>query len=191
MRARLAFLALVGVSTIGAVRCGGDNGVNLDASTDGTSGNDSPSVGDASNDVGMGNDTSTGNDTGTSDASDGGAMDTGSTGITNWGYGTATVSDCSQCVGHTQPCVYCGTADASSLAGNCVQQGTGCYGGAPTGYGICTCAGGNVALCPEAYQVCLAFGQGHYCLTCGEFNQTNGLTCENSGKCDAMDGGCL
>ncbi len=191
MRVQLAFLALSCVSFGLAQACGGDTGVNIDASSDATVG-DSPNNGNDVNtsDVAQQNDTGTA-DTGTSDASDGGTQtDSGKTGITSWGCGNTTVTDCSLCIGHTQPCVFCETADASVLAGNCVQQGTGCFNGAPTGYQVCGCPSGDAGQCPWPDQVCVSFN-GHFCLTCGEFNQTNGLTCENGGKCDAVDGGCL
>jgi hypothetical protein len=190
MRIRMAFLVLSYVPYAIIQGCGGDSGVNIDASTDGTV-SDSPNMGnDASNDVAQQNDTGMGNDTGTgSDASDA-SMESGSTGILSWGCGNATVSSCALCIGHTQPCVYCETKDASVLAGNCVQEGTSCFMGAPMGYGNCPCPGNDAGGCPEPYQVCFAF-MGGQCGTCGEIPETNGLTCENGGKCDSVDGGCL
>jgi len=191
MRARFAFLVL-SCASYGIVQaCGGSVGTGSDASTDVTVGNDAPNGGnDASNDVAQQNDTGA-TDTGApSDASDGG-VDTGNTGITSWGCGTATVSDCSLCIGHTQVCVYCANTDASVLAGNCVEQGTGCVGAGPTGYQTCMCPGGDAGGCPESNQVCLMITGHDYCLTCGEYTGTNGLTCENGGKCDDVDAGCL
>lgn len=181
MRIRLAFLVLSCVSYAAVQGCGGDNGTGNDASTtDGTVG-DGPSNGnDASNDVAQQNDSGS-SDTG---ASDGGAADSGNT-IGSWMCGTATVSDCAQCIGHTQTCVYCGIADGSALAGNCVQQGTSCFMGAPMGYQTCRC--GDASPCPEGDQLCF----GARCFTCGEIPETNGQTCENGGKCDSADGGCL
>jgi hypothetical protein len=195
MRIKLAW-AFLSCAAYALVRCGGDNGVNLDGGLDVTM-NDVTPGSDASNDVmqndtGNPNDTGTGTDTGGSDASDGGtAMDSGGSNIGSWTCGNATVTDCSQCIGHTQPCVYCANMDASALAGICVQQGTGCGNGTPTGYNLCKC-NTDAGVCPEAYQVCLFAGTAYsVCDTCGAVNQTNNLTCKSGGKCDAFDGGCL
>jgi hypothetical protein len=192
MRARFAFLVLP-YAAYGLVQaCGGSTGTGVDASTDVTMGNDAPNNGNdaATNDVSQPMDTGT-TDTGSTDASDGG-VDSGSTGITTWGCGTATVTSCALCIGHTQECVYCADNDASALAGNCVEQGTGCVGAGPNGYETCTCPGGDAGECPESNQVCLKITNTEYdCLTCGEYNGTNGLTCTGGGKCDAVDAGCL
>jgi hypothetical protein len=193
MRARLAFLVLSCVSYGLVQACGGEATTGIDASTDGSVGNDAPINGnDASNDVAQQMDTSPMDDTGTtSDASDGGAPDTAGMGINSWTCGNTTVSDCSLCIGHTQTCVYCADNDASALSGVCVQFGTGCGNTIPMGSNLCACdkdAGG----CPEPYQVCLQITQtAGVCDTCGAVTTTNGLTCENGGKCDAVDGGCL
>ncbi|HEY2368155.1 MAG TPA: hypothetical protein VGH87_17270, partial [Polyangiaceae bacterium] len=59
--------------------------------------------------------------------------DTGGKPITSWTCGNATVSDCAQCIGHTQTCVYCADNDASVVSGTCVQTGTGCGNTTPQG----------------------------------------------------------
>lgn len=122
--------------------------------------------------------------------------DTGGKPITSWTCGNATVSDCTQCIGHTQTCVYCADNDASVVNGTCVQTGTGCGNTTPQGFNLCACphTDGGVSACPEPYQVCLYLGpqnQPGVCDTCGAVNTTNGLTCQGGGKCDAVDSGCL
>jgi len=190
MRARLAFLVLSCVSYGAVQACGGEATTGGDASTDGSVGNDAPISGnDAGNDVAQQMDTGT-SDTGTpSDASDAG--DTGTNPISIWTCGNVTVADCSLCIGHTQGCAYCADNDASVLVGTCVQQGTGCGNGIPMGYNLCACPK-DAGACPEPYQVCLPLTMANsVCDTCGAVPMTNGLTCENGGKCDADDGGCL
>jgi len=115
------------------------------------------------------------------------AQDSGATeaGALAFACGTGTVSDCSQCNGMPQPCVYCKQGDATSLAGRCTTAGTSCAFGAPSGYGECTCAN-SASSCPESYEVC-RFGS---CRTCSDSNTNDGLTCQNGGKCDSQDGGC-
>jgi hypothetical protein len=138
-------------------------------------------------DTGPGNDAGPGND---------GAVDAGpdtSTNISIWVCGTVTVADCSLCTGHTMPCAYCANADASTLAGACVEQGGGCGGTIPMGYNLCRCSNGDAGPCPEAFQVCLNAGgppTNDVCDTCGAVTTTNGLTCENGGKC-TLDAGCM
>ncbi len=185
MRFRASFLVVSFVSYAVAQGCGG--------STDSQGPPDS-SVDSSSNDTGNGNDTSTNdtgtNDTGTgndagSDASDAGT-DTGTT-IGTWTCGNATVTDCSQCIGFTQPCVYCAVTDASVQSGACVQEHTNCFnGGIPNGFADCPCTAATQ--CPDDFQVCTQAGR---CHTCEDNNGNNGLTCKNGGKCDAVDGGCL
>jgi hypothetical protein len=190
MRVKLAW-GILSCVAYALVRCGGAVGADLDGGQDVTT-KDVSSGPDASNDVVQQNDTGNPSDTGTgSDATDGGAPDSGSN-INQWTCGSATVTSCSQCIGHTQACVYCANMDASALAGNCVQQGTGCGTGIPTGYNLCRCPD-DAGSCPEAYQVCLPFGGpgNGVCDTCGAVNQTNNLNCQGGGKCDAVDGGCL
>jgi hypothetical protein len=190
----------VGAVTV-AYACGGttdtgDDG-GVDSSTDGTTAPDNfnPPP-DSGSDVVTTPDTGTG-DAGSGDASDASTTpDGGGKPITSWTCGNATVSDCSQCVGHTQTCVYCNNQDASVVSGTCVQFGTGCGNGIPQGFNLCPCpkTDGGASACPEPYQVCLVFGQQQQqgiCDTCGAVQNTNGLTCENGGKCDAVDGGCL
>ena len=124
-----------------------------------------------------------------SDASDAPTTpDTGGKPITSWTCGSTTVSDCSQCVGHTQTCVYCSDTDASAVSGVCVQFGTGCGNTAPNGYNLCTCPH-DAGSCPEPYLVCLPLSQTQgVCDTCGAVNTTNGLTCQSGGKCAAEKG---
>ncbi len=119
--------------------------------------------------------------------------DTGGKTITSWTCGNATVTDCAQCIGHTQTCVYCADNDASVVNGTCVQTGTGCGNTIPQGFNLCTCpkGDGGVSACPEPYQVCLPVTQQQsVCDTCGAVVTTNGLTCENGGKCAADSGNC-
>jgi len=96
------------------------------------------------------------------------------------------VSDCSQCTGAPEPCVYCANGNPSAFAGACVAANTNCLTAAPNGFQDCACI--NPSNCPESYQVCT--GAGH-CHTCEDNNSNNGLTCKSGGKCDALDGGCL
>lgn len=191
-------------SLVVAQACGGDDSSNVDGSADGAPSdgtvadvNSNPDTGsDTGSDTGT--DTGTGGDTG-SDTGTG--MDAGGGKITQWMCGNATVSDCTQCIGHTQPCVLCNTMDASDLQGSCVQSGTTCgVGGFMAQFQQCPCPTKDASACPEPFQVCYTTGGmfgGSVCLTCGEpaggfmMNATNGLTCENGGKCDAVDGGCL
>ncbi len=192
MRLRSAFLALTCVSWAFAQACGGDSGVEIDGSTDGTV-NDVTPPPDGNNDVVNIPDTGTtdgGGDTGTtdgaSDASDGGTTQKDS-GIGSWTCGSVTVNDCSQCTGFTQPCAYCSSTDASVLKGVCTQLYTDCLNSIPQGYQDCPCTGGDASTCPEGYQVCINFGR---CHTCTDNAQNTGLKCENGGTC-AADAGCL
>lgn len=200
MRRRFFVIGLSVGSVMVAQGCGGstadDDGGNQDGSmNDGTL--DVTPQNDAGSDVTVGDDTGTPDtgppDSSMVDASDG-APDTGSTGINTWACGNATVSNCTACIGHTMPCVYCGNMDASALSGVCVITGGGCGASAPMGYNLCRCSGGDAGICPEGFQVCLNPGgppTNDVCDTCGAVTTTNGLTCENGGKCDAVDGGCL
>ena len=138
-------------------------------------------------------------DTGVSDGGTEAALDaapdSGGKPISSWTCGNATVSDCAQCIGHTETCVYCANNDASVVSGTCVQSGTGCGNGIPQGFNLCACpkGDGGASACPEPYQVCLTFGQQQQqgvCDTCGAVNTTNGLTCQNGGKCSADSGTC-
>jgi hypothetical protein len=96
--------------------------------------------------------------------------------------GTQTVADCSQCNGFFQPCVYCGTG--SALAGRCVQTGTSCTGGAPSGFASCTCT--TASTCPESYEVC----RNGSCRTCTDSFNNAGQACKGGGTCAPLDGGC-
>ncbi len=198
---RLGLLSLSVVATVVAYACGGTTDSGDDGGVD-SSTNDVTTQPDNFNpppDSGVEDvvttDTGTG-DAGTGDASDASTTDGGGKPITSWTCGNTTVSDCSQCTGHTETCVYCNNQDASVVSGTCVQFGTGCGNGIPQGFNLCPCpkGDGGVSACPEPYQVCLVFGQQQQqgvCDTCGAVQQTGGLTCENGLKCNATDGGCL
>ena len=112
------------------------------------------------------------------------AQDSGATeaGALAFACGTGTVSDCSQCSGMTQPCVYCGSG--SALAGKCVQRGTSCFNGAPNGFQLCSCQ--NASTCPESYQVC----RNGSCRTCTDSFNNAGQMCKGGGTCLPLDGGC-
>jgi hypothetical protein len=99
--------------------------------------------------------------------------------------GTGTVSDCAQCSGMPEPCVYCEQTNAFVLAGVCEPEGMTCQGAAPNGFASCQC-GFNPALCPEGYQVC----HDNVCHTCADSLQDNGRACKGGGQCNAADGGC-
>lgn len=187
MRWRFAWLGLL-VWACGGQTDTGDGGLGdgggVDSTTDVGSPNDGGG-GDVSNDVSAGD---SGPMDASVDASDGSVtMEAGNIGI--WSCGTAMVTDCSMCTGFTQPCAYCNMADASDLRGACVQTGTNCAFSLPMGFQDCLCM--TAATCPESYQVCQNFGGGGRCHTCSDTNTNNGLTCQNGGKCDFADGGCL
>ncbi len=192
MRLRTAFLGLTSACWVFAQACGGDSGTDLDGGSDGTvndvvsqpdtSGNDVVQPQDTGTD-----DTSTGNDgSTTTDASDAGTQ--ADTGITSWKCGSVTVSDCAQCTGFTQTCVYCLAfqADAAPLSGVCVQEGTNCLNSIPQGYQDCPC-NNDASACPEGFQVCTQQGR---CHTCTDNLQNNGLKCEDGKTCVA-DAGCM
>ena len=125
---------------------------------------------------------------GAHDASDDGAItdaptDTG--GGLVFACGTGTVSDCAQCSGMPEPCVYCEQTNAAVLAGVCEPEGMTCIGAAPNGFASCQC-GFNPAPCPEGYQVC----HDNVCQTCADSLQNNGHACKGGGQCNAADGGC-
>lgn len=106
----------------------------------------------------------------------------GDAGALTFVCGTQNVSDCSQCNGMAQPCVYCGAS--SALAGRCVQTGTSCFNGAPSGFQLCSCQ--NASTCPESYQVC----RNGSCRTCTDSFNNAGQTCNGGGTCSPLDGGC-
>ncbi len=175
--------------------CGGDTGSGLDGSTDGTVGNDvnNPPPDSGGQDVVNNNDTGTSdtgtNDTGTSDASDGGTIT--DSGIAYRCGDSGTVTDCSQCTGFIQPCVYCAFTDASVHEGICTPFHTNCFNALPPNSAFVDCPCNNDAsTCPESYQVCVGGGGGR-CHTCSDQTGNNGLKCENGGTCDYTDGGCL
>jgi hypothetical protein len=193
---RLVLLSLWVGSIAVAQACGGttetDDG-GVDSSTNDvimTPDNSQPPPDSGDQDVVTNPDTGTG-DAGTGDASDATTTpDTGGKPITSWTCGNTTVTDCAQCIGHTQTCVYCQNNDASVLSGACVQFGTGCGNTIPNGFNLCSCPK-DASTCPEPYLVCLQVTQQQsVCDTCGAVQNTNGLTCQNGGKCDAVDGGC-
>jgi hypothetical protein len=193
MRFRSVILAVACASYAGVAACGGSTDTGIDGGPDGSGPLDSTTndvvqqQNDAGNDVVTVNDTGTGND-----ASDGGTTIVDSGGIGSWQCGTAVVTDCSQCIGFTQPCVYCNVTDASDHIGTCVQTHTNCANGVTTQYQDCPCNAGDASACPESDQVCIQFTVNNgRCHTCSDQATNNGLTCENGGKCDYADGGCL
>jgi hypothetical protein len=197
MRRRLVFLSLCVGSLVIAQACGGttdsdDGGIDSSANdvTTNPDVNNNPDTGGPDvidNDVTPGDG---GTDASSGDASDGATTQDGGKPITSWTCGNTTVSDCAQCTGHTQTCVYCSNADASVVSGVCVQFGTGCGNTTPQGYNLCSCPK-DASTCPEPYLVCLQVTQQQsVCDTCGAVNTTNGLTCENGGKCVADSGAC-
>lgn len=181
----LVVLSLFGYAV--AQGCGGSS----DDTNPNDGGNDTTTVDSPTNDVAVmdtgTNDTGTddtGSDAGTDSATDAG-QDSGPN-ISIWMCGTATVTDCSQCTGFTEPCAYCNIMDASVLSGACVQTHTSCANVIPNGFQDCLC--GDAGPCPENDQVCTAFGR---CHTCEDTNTNNGLACHGGGTCDYADGGCL
>ena len=183
------FVVSLGVFAV-AQACGGDDTViNFpDASTDA-----SVDTGQVLDDSGL-PDTSTDPDTGLPDAgpTDGATdapQDSGGGGIL-LRCGDASVSDCAQCSGSTQPCVYCATNDASALNGVCTPLHQNCFNTIPNGFEDCRCGANNDAsACPEKYQVCTGGGFNR-CHTCSDQNGNNGLSCQGGGKCTYTDGGC-
>jgi hypothetical protein len=128
-------------------------------------------------------DGSTSGDATSEAASDSGPADSGGgDGGLVFQCNTGTVSDCSQCSGAPQPCVYC---SGPSLAGRCVAQGTSCFNGAPSGYTFCGCA--SASSCPESYQVC----RNGSCRTCSDSLNNTSLQCKGGGTCHPADGGCF
>lgn len=193
MRLPYALAALSCVCWSFAQACGGDGAVDLDGSTDGTTGGDTvtPPPDSGGQDVVVIDDTGTG-DTGTTDAGDAGTTPDSSSGGLAYrcGFDGGTVTDCSQCVGATQPCAFCGTADASVILGVCTALHTNCFNAIPSNqYQDCPCPA-DAGACPESYQIC-ATGGGGRCHTCSDQNTNNGMKCENGGTCDYVDGGCL
>ncbi|HSQ64446.1 MAG TPA: hypothetical protein VLM85_14580 [Polyangiaceae bacterium] len=196
MRLRFAFVGLCSVacaSWMFAQGCGGDTSPADDGGSDGTTGGDSnpPPPQDSGGDVNPGDTGAP--DTGPGDAGDGGVQPDGASSNVSFRCAVdgGTVTDCSQCQGFPQPCVYCETADASTLTGQCRTMGTSCFQNAPQGYGACPCSAGDASTCPESYQVCRSFANNPYsCRTCSDSTNNNGLTCQNGGTCNNVDGGC-
>ena len=193
---RLVFLSLSVGAIVIAQACGGTtdtgDGGNDSSTPDVTTNPDVNVTPDTGGQDVVVDDSSTGDggsDATTGDASDGATTPDGSKPITSWTCGNTTVSDCAQCIGHTQTCVYCSDTDASVLSGVCVQFGTGCGQTIPQNYNLCAC-NKDASTCPEPYLVCLQFNQGGVCDTCGAVQQTNSLTCENGGTCHADSGIC-
>lgn len=106
-------------------------------------------------------------------------------GTLTFACGNQTVSDCAQCNGFPEPCVYCQQGNPSVLAGRCTTMSGSCFQGAPNGFALCTCS--NASTCPEGYQVC----RNQTCRTCSDSTNNNGLTCKNGGSCNNLDGGCI
>ncbi len=188
MSLRPAYLALSCLAFAMAQACGGDDTVvPLDASPDGTT-DDGGGTDSGGADVGTQDDGGGGGDAGVADGGGGdGATDGGSTSNVTFvcpDGGAAT--DCSQCGGAPQPCVYCNTGDAGVLLGRCRPMGQNCFQGIPNGFEDCRC-GADASVCPESYQVCTGNGR---CHTCSDGNQNDGRTCQNGGTCNAADGGC-
>lgn len=194
---RLVLLSICVGSFAIAQACGGTTD-DSDGGFDSSSGNDVTTQPDVNTtpdtggpDVTVDDSSTDGGTTDASDASDTGTTpDTGGQKINSWVCGNTTVTDCALCTGHTQTCVYCSNADASVLSGVCVQFGTGCGNTTPPNYNLCTCPK-DASTCPEPYLVCLPVTNNYsVCDTCGAVNTTNGLTCENGGKCAADSGLC-
>jgi len=187
MRVRLFLTGVVCVSWAFGPGCGGDSSTD-DGGSDVTV-NDvitQPDnfVDDVVTNPDTGDDSSAdgGTDGAITDASDGGTVI--DTGIAQWTCGSVKVSDCSQCTGFTQPCVWCNFQDASVITGACVQTGDNCSNSIPQGFQSCNCA--DASTCPEAFQICSGFGR---CHTCTDNTTNNGLTCQNGQTC-AADAGC-
>jgi hypothetical protein len=192
MRFRLLALSLAVASWSFAQACGGDDTSTQDGSPDVTT-NDTGTSDTGANDTGTGNDTGT--DTGTGKDGGDAGLDSGTGGIYRCGNGpeAGTVSDCSQCQGNPEPCLYCGNGDASAHAGRCTTFGSSCLNGAPNGFGVCSCGTntGDAAACPGAFQVCVDNqNNGFDCHTCGDNGGDNGLACKGGGTCNNNDGGC-
>lgn len=191
MRVRFVFTGFVCCSWALAQACGGDSGTDIDGGDDGTVADVVTQPDNFVNDVvtnpDTGDDSSTadgGTDGATTDASDGSAgFDTG---IAQWTCGSVKVSDCSQCTGFTQPCVWCNFQDASVITGACVQTGTNCSNAIPQGFQSCLCPG-DASTCPENFQICTNQGR---CHTCTDSTFNNGLTCEDGKTCQIDAGGC-
>ncbi len=123
------------------------------------------------------------------DAGSDAAPDSGSdSGVPLYGCDGGFVTDCSQCMGATMPCVYCQTDGGSLHAQHCIPfvNGTHCSNTEPAGYQTCPC-NNNPQQCPAGFEVC---HNGSECRTCGE-NNTNAETCKKGGMCVENDGGCF
>jgi len=187
MRLRLTFLLISSVSCgawLFAQGCGGDTVATDDGGDDGTTApdNGNPPPPDSGNpDVIVAKDTGA-PDTG---GGDGGVQpDSSSSGVAfRCGFDGGTVTDCSQCQGFPEPCVYCQFADASVMTGTCHVANGSCFQGAPTGFGLCPCAGGDASTCPEPYEVCRQGGNFYSCRTCSDSNNNAGLACQGGGTC--------
>ena len=197
MRLRLTFLLISSVSCgawLFAQGCGGDTVATDDGGNDGTTApdNNNPPPPDSGNpDVVVTPDTGA-PDTG---GGDGGVQpDSSSSGLVfSCGNDGGTVTDCSQCQGATEPCVYCQFGDASVMTAQCRPFGTSCNFNPfpPQGFGGCPCSAGDASTCPESYQVCRQGGNFYSCRTCSDSTNNNGLKCKNGGTCDNVDGGCI
>jgi hypothetical protein len=177
-----------GDTTDGGADSGGPDTTTTDVTPPIDTGTDTTTTTDAPDDTTTVTDTGT-TDGGGTDASDGGAQDSGLVTLTSWQCGSVTVSDCTQCTGYTQPCVYCATGfqDAAAYTGVCVITHSNCLNAIPNGYQDCPC-NNDASTCVESYQIC---NNQNRCHTCEDNNNNTGLTCQNGGTCNATDGGCL
>jgi hypothetical protein len=192
MRHRVLTLSLLIVSSSFTQACGGDSGAgvtpddgSVDSTTDDTGTNDTGTGESGGDDTGT-NDTGT-SDTGATDAGDGGAKDSGSGNVVLQCPDGGATTDCAQCTGAPQPCVYCDMNDASALQGVCTPMHQNCFQNIPNGFEDCRCMM-DASTCPEGYQVCTVNDR---CHTCSDQNGNDMLKCQNGGTCNYADGGCL
>jgi hypothetical protein len=187
---RVVFLCLVFSGWGIAQGCGGVDTSGLgDGSDDGTIADGPANNPDVAQqyDSGNPNDSGQGGDGTTTEggATDGGITDGGGSSVL-LRCGDASVNDCAQCTGATQPCVYCGATDASATTGICTPMHTNCFNVIPNGFQDCPCV--DASACPESYQVCTNVGR---CHTCSDSFTNSGLKCENAGTCAFDSGSCL
>jgi len=196
MRLRFVWLGVSILSLGVAGACGGADATGDDGGTDSGTGEDAtldsapPPQDGSTDDVVTTPDSSADDGATTTDANDGGsAQDTG-VAIGIWKCGATTVTDCAQCTGYTQPCAFCGVADASAVTGVCTLINDNCVNYVPQGYQDCTC--GDASQCIESYQVCTQFGRCHTCTDNGATQGGNGgLACTGGGTCHPLEGGCF
>jgi len=103
------------------------------------------------------------------------------------------VTSCASCTGKPIECVFCG--QNGTHPGVCGPANMYCSSSAPGGATTCTCNGGvqgNLAACPDPFQVCTyigSIGGMYYCQTCGEMGSNMGA-CKGGGHCNDMTGLC-